>query len=282
MQFIRKRGYTINTENKLTALRNIIASYKKAVVAYSGGVDSTFLLRVAHDVLGTDALAVTIDSPLSPAQDLTRSDTIIQKWGISHHTLFIDLLMNEKIRANPNNRCYHCKKELFSTIRDFALAKGISAVLEGSNTDDIHDYRPGMQALEELGIHSPLKDAGLTKNEIRHLARQMGLPNWDRPSTPCLATRIPPGTPITVEVLKQVDRAEELLHAMGINELRVRVHGDLARIEVPREAMPLFIDEEHSARVSAEFRKLGFRHIALDIDGYRMGSMNKSAHNEEE
>lgn len=252
------------------------------MIAYSGGVDSTFLLRVAHDVLGSDAVAVTIDSPLTPALDMTRARTAIEQWDIPHHTLFIDLLADEKVRTNPHDRCYHCKKEIFSAIINFARERGIDAILEGSNADDVHDYRPGMKALEELGIHSPLKEAELSKNEIRLLARQMGLHNWDTPSAPCLATRIPHGTPITVQALKQVDRAEELLHTMGIKEVRVRVHGDLARIEVPREAMPFFISEEHSARISAEFRKLGFRHIALDIGGYRMGSMNRPTDGENE
>lgn len=264
-------------KNKLEKLDEIIASLGRVAVAFSGGVDSAFLLKYAHDRLGDNAIAVTADSPLVPADEIeaTRSFTGAEK--IEHAVLAIDIFRNSAVITNPPDRCYHCKLDIFRTISKFASSKRIHHVIEGSNSDDRDDYRPGMRALVELGVRSPLMEAGLTKDEIRRVSHDLGLAGWDRPASPCLATRIPHGVSITREMLDAIYRAEWYLRSLGFRDVRVRHHGDLARIEAPRAECALLLDPDRAAGIAEHFKSYGFTYITLDIEGYRRGSMNKQS-----
>jgi uncharacterized protein len=262
-------------KNKLSKLHDIIDSFGKLAIAFSGGVDSTFLLKIAHDRLGEGVTAITVNSQLISPDEIAVARDFITEEKINHIILSIDIFKNDDVIANPPNRCYHCKLDVFSTIREFAASKGIAYVADGSNHDDRDDYRPGMRALRELAIRSPLMEAGFTKDEIRTTARDMGLSAWDKPANPCLATRIPCGTAITKEMLETIYRAEQYLRELGFRSVRVRHHGNLARIEVPADDRRLFLDGALSMKVAERFKSLGFIYITLDIEGYRMGSMNE-------
>jgi len=244
------------------------------VVAYSGGVDSTFLASIAHDALGEKALAVTAFSPTYPASEIAQAESLARQLGLRHILIETNELEDPSFVANDPLRCYYCKRGLFQLLRRIADEEGLEVVLDGTNYDDLSDYRPGRMAAEELGVRSPLLEAGLTKADIRRLSRSRGLPNWDKPSTPCLATRIPYGTAITVELLRRVSAAEEYLAELGLRQFRVRHHGDIARIEVSAEDMALFTDGKIRLQVVEALRALGYSYVALDLAGYRMGSMN--------
>ena len=262
-------------KNKLTRLQDIIDSLGKLAIAFSGGVDSSFLLKVAHDRLGGNAIAVTVNSQLIAPDEIAAARAFTAEQKINHVILTVDIFKNNDVIANPPNRCYHCKLDVFSSIREFAASKGIAHVADGSNHGDRDDNRPGMRAIHELKVRSPLMEAGLTKDEIRDAARDMGLSVWDKPANPCLATRIPCGTAITKEMLETIYHAEQYLHELGFRSVRVRHHGSLARIEVPADERRLFLDGTLSMKVAERFKSLGFIYIALDIEGYRMGSMNE-------
>ncbi len=262
---------------KISILHRILDSCGSLAVAFSGGVDSTFLLKTAHERLGPNVTAVTADSPLIPPDEIEGACAFTAAEGIRHEVISIDILNNDSVTANPPDRCYHCKLDVFRAIVGYASSEGILHVAEGSNLDDRDDFRPGSRAIAELSILSPLMEAGLTKNDIRDASRAMGLAAWDKPANPCLATRIPCGTPITGEMLETIYRAEQYLHGLGIRHVRVRHHGTLARIEVTREDMEIILDEPAAADIAGTFKGLGFAHIALDIEGYRMGSMNEPA-----
>jgi pyridinium-3,5-biscarboxylic acid mononucleotide sulfurtransferase len=264
-------------KEKLTTLIRLIASLERVVVAYSGGVDSTFLLNVAHDRLGDGVTAVPVKSPLLAPDEIEAAASYAASEKVRHVVLTVDPLRNERLIANPPDRCYLCKLDVFRAIAAYASSVSIPHIAEGSHHDDSADDRPGMRALAELGIRSPLREAGLTKEEIRSAAKERGVPVWDKPANPCLATRIPTGTPITREKLETIYRAERFLRDLGIRDVRVRHHGEIARIEVPRERMAFILDSAISARITTALKSLGFRHIALDIEGYRMGSMNQPA-----
>ncbi len=261
-------------EEKITLLHRILDAYGSLAVAFSGGVDSSFLLKTARDRLGENVTAVTVRSPLIPPEEIeeTRNVTAIEK--ISHEIIVLDIFKNDRVIANPPDRCYHCKLDLFRAIIAFALSRGISHVAEGSNLDDRDDYRPGARAIVELSVQTPLMEAGFTKNDIREASRAMGLGLWDKPASPCLATRIPCGTAITAERLDAVYRAEMFLHGLGLRDVRVRHHGTIARIEAPMEDRDIILN--NSPAIAAALKRLGFAHIALDIEGYRRGSMNES------
>ncbi len=261
---------------KLDQLKTNLSSLSGIVVAFSGGVDSTFLLRVAYDVLGDRAVAVTARSSTYPEREYRESAAFIEALGAQQITITSEELEIEGFSKNPANRCYYCKKELFLKILDIAKELGISTIADGSNVDDTGDYRPGMLALKELGIISPLKAAGMTKEDIRILSREMNLPTWDKPAFACLASRFPYGQEITREKLNMIDQAEQFLFDHGFRQVRVRCHGDVARIEVPCEDRARLLDIELAQSVYAAFKKIGFSYVSLDLLGYRMGSMNET------
>ncbi|MFO7152060.1 MAG: ATP-dependent sacrificial sulfur transferase LarE [Bacillota bacterium] len=267
---------------KLEKLEDIIRNLGSVLIAFSGGVDSTFLLKVCLDVLGKDkVLAVTARSSTYPARELEEAKALALKLGARHEIIESEELAVPGFSENPPERCYYCKKELFGKLVRMARERGFNFVVDGSNADDTGDFRPGMKAKDELGVVSPLKEAGLTKAEIRNFSREMGLPTWDKPSFACLASRFPYGEKITAEKLDRVGKAEELLDALGFTQYRVRSHGDLARIEVLPDEIDKFFDSSLREKVTKEFKKLGFVYVSLDLTGYRTGSMNESLKEEE-
>lgn len=260
---------------KLESLENALSQMGSVLIAYSGGVDSTFLLKVASGVLGDGMIAATASSAIHPSRELVEAEKNARILGVKHVVLNTNELDDENFVSNPPERCYYCKKELFSKLTALAKRYELKYVADGSNYDDLGDFRPGMRAVSEFGVRSPLKEAGLTKGEIRTLSREMDLPAWDKPPQSCLATRFPYGTRTAREELSKVERAEDVLVGLGIKQSRVRVHGDIARIEVPKQDMHVFLDEDISGEIVDRFKALGYTYITLDIQGYRMGSMNE-------
>jgi len=263
-------------DRKLERLKMILREYGSIAIAFSGGTDSTFLLKVAHDVLGENAIAITARSSVNPEWEYIETLQFTKNLGIEHIVIDINITDIEAFRKNPENRCYFCKKEIFTRIQKAARDHGISNVADGSNVDDLDDYRPGMLALKELGVYSPLREAGFTKKEVREASKEMGLPTWDKPAFACLASRIPYGDEITKEKLKMIEQAEEYLFSLGFRQLRVRHHRDLARIEVAPEDRSKFFDKAFMDMVNAKFKEIGYKYTALDLAGYRMGSLNES------
>ena len=263
-------------EVKLERLRGQLREIGSAAVAFSSGVDSTFLLRVAHEELGENVVAVTARSHSFPKRELDEAAAFCAREGVRHEIIDSEELDIPGFAENPPDRCYHCKKALFGKLVAFAQANGLAAVLEGSNMDDDGDYRPGRRAIRELGIRSPLHDAGLTKAEIRVLSKRMGLPTADKPSFACLASRFPYGERITAAGLERVERAEQWLMdaGLGLAQLRVRSHGDMARIEVPPADIPRIA--ARAEEIAAALKSFGFAYVALDLQCYRTGSMNET------
>ena len=259
---------------KLEKLKEILRGCGRTAVAFSGGVDSAFLLRAARDALGSRCAAFTASSCIFPARELGEAKDFCARSGIRQEIIPFDALSVEGFRQNPPDRCYLCKRRLFGLLSESARKLGFSCIAEGSNMDDLGDYRPGLRAIAELGIRSPLREAGLYKSEIRALSREMGLPTWDKPSCACLASRFAYGETITEKKLAMADRAEMFLISLGFRQQRVRVHGDTARIEVLPEQFGLVMDNRE--RIAAAFRKFGFAYSALDLTGYRTGSMNET------
>lgn len=260
---------------KLAALRKLIGSMDSLAVAYSGGVDSTFLLKVAHEILGDRAIAVTAQSSTYPAQEFKAAIDFTSRVGIRQLVIGAEELDIEGFAANPLNRCYLCKRHLFTQVIAVASQHNIEFVADGTNADDSEDYRPGLKALDELGILSPLQQQGITKQEIRDISRVMGLPTWDKPDLACLASRFPYGQLISREKLAAVEQAEQILLDQGFRQVRVRHHGDIARIEVSPEERIRIMNAELMDQIYEQFQKLGFQYTALDLKGYRMGSMNE-------
>jgi uncharacterized protein len=258
---------------KFAEMITMIQKAGSAVLAFSGGVDSSFLLK-AMKVAGIRALAVTAASETVPEREVGRASEFAKETGIEHLVINTGELSNESYASNPPDRCFFCKDELFGRLRSIAGEKQYGSIFDGSNADDLRDYRPGRRAAEVHGVRSPLAECNFSKDEIRAMSRALGLSTWDRPSSPCLASRFPYGQRITVEGLRRIERAEEYLRGFGIGEVRVRIHGDVARIEVKEEDMHLLLGD-HRRRISETLRSLGFQFISLDLDGYRTGSMNR-------
>lgn len=263
-------------ERKHDRLRAELSELGSLVVGLSGGVDSVLLAKVASDVLGERVLAATADSPSLPRRELREAIAVAEQAGIPHEVIATDELDDPRYAANPANRCYFCRSELFTKLRELARARGIRWVAYGENVSDAGDHRPGAQAAAEQGVHAPLKAAGLDKEDVRRLAAHLGLPVWDKPEFACLASRLPHGTPVTAGRLAQVEAAEEVLAGLGLTQYRVRHHGDVARIEVPEADMGAVVAA--APRIVAELGRLGFRHVALDLAGYRRGSLNQTLH----
>ena len=265
----------METENKFNNLKKHLEQLKSVAVAYSGGVDSTFLLKVARDVLGDNVIAVTAHSSIHPEREFREAVNFVRKSGIRHMVITSEEVDSETFANNPPDRCYHCKRELLAKIIEVAQSNNIQHIVEGSNVDDTDDYRPGTKAVKELGISSPLKEAGLGKEDIRILSQKMNLPTWNKPAFACLASRFPYGQKITKDKLHVVDQAEQYLMDSGFKQVRVRHHGDIARIEVPAAERNKFFDMKLMDGVHEKFKQLGFMYTALDLKGYRTGSMNE-------
>lgn len=260
------------TEESLIKLKNNLLKIKKPVLAFSGGVDSTLLLHICS-MLKLDAEAVTVMSEFISKKEAEEINKLIASYSIKHRWIEISVLDDDTIAANDELRCYYCKRKIFQRIKDFS--DSIDATLiEGTHDDDMDDYRPGFRAITELNVKSPLKDAGFTKDNIRELARHYGLKVWDKPSLPCLATRIPYNSRITVNKLMEIDQAESFLKSIGFDELRVRHHDTVARIEIRVEQFQKILDSETRSLITEEFKKYGFNYISLDLEGYKRGNMN--------
>ena len=266
----------MDINEKFEKLKNYLSSLESVVVAFSSGVDSTFLLKTAHDVLGDKVIAVTAESCSFPKRELNEAKLFCQKEGIKHIVVESEELEIDGFCKNPVNRCYLCKKELFEKITEIAKENNIKNIVEGSNIDDNGDYRPGLQAVSELNIKSPLRYAELNKNEIRELSKKLELNTWDKQSIACLSSRFVYGEEITKEKLSMVDKAEQLLLDLGFHQLRVRIHGTIARIEVLPDEFPKLIEEKNRLKIVTEFEKYGFTYISMDLKGYRTGSMNET------
>jgi len=279
-----RRTSTSELDAKARVLRAALAGCDSLLIAFSGGADSAYLAWEATSVLGSSALCITADSPSYPDHHRQLALRIAREFGLRHEIVHTAELDRPEYRANPTNRCYYCKHELYTTLTRIGAERGIAVIADGSNADDRGDYRPGRQAAREFGVRSPLDDAGLTKSEIRELSRRAGLPTWDEPASACLSSRIPYHSEVTVEKLQIIERAEAAVRAMGFRVCRVRHHDlggadgrptALARLEIGRDELPRALESAISERLVRELRAIGYQHVTIDLQGYRMGSLNE-------
>lgn len=261
-------------EDKLNSLKKELKSMGKVAIAYSGGVDSNFLLKVAKDTLGDNVLAITINAMMHSSREIQESNNYAKEYGVKQIVYKVDDLNLEDFIENGPQRCYYCKKFVFTKIKEIASEHNIKYILDGTNLSDLGDYRPGLKALEELDIISPLKNAKLTKNEIRILSRELNVTTYNKAAFACLATRIPTNSKITKQKLRMIEEAEDFLQDCGFTQYRVRFHEDLARIEVDKKQISKFYNDEMINKVNLKFKEIGFKYVTLDLNGYKMGSMN--------
>lgn len=261
---------------KARRLQEILAGYDSVLVAFSGGVDSAYLAIAAQQALGSRALAVTADSPSYPDAHRRLALSIAGAFGFAHEVITTDELERPEYRANPANRCYYCKDELYGRLKDVAQRRGLAVIVDGNNADDRGDYRPGRQAAREHGVRSPLDDADLTKQDIRDLAKEAGLESWDEPASACLSSRVPYGTEVSNEILRQIEQAETIVRGLGFRIFRVRHHDAVARLEIARTEMPRALDPDVNARLVSALKELGYQYVSLDLQGYRLGSLNEA------
>jgi pyridinium-3,5-biscarboxylic acid mononucleotide sulfurtransferase len=263
-------------QHKLDRLRTILTDMGSVVVAYSGGIDSTFVLKVAHEQLRQNAIGITAVSPTFPSIELEAAERVAQEIGARYETVHTDQLAIDDFVKNDANRCFHCKTDLYQLLGTLRPTRGAKHVVDGTNLDDLGDDRPGIKAAREWGVRSPLVEAELSKADIRILAKELGLSNWDKPAAACLSSRIPRGNMITLEKLHWVEEAEAVLHREGFRQFRVRNHGEIARIEVAKDELPRLMESDRCATISAKLKELGFKFVTVDLEGYRPGGVTLS------
>ena len=265
----------MNTIAKEERLRELFRELESVIVAYSGGVDSSYVAYVANEELGPRALCITGQSASLPAYQRAEIDRVVEKFGFQHEVIHTEELENPDYRANNSNRCFFCKDELYSKLESVARSRGIKNIVDGSTVDDLGDFRPGRQAAAQHAVRSPLIEVGLSKTEVRELSRKVTLPTWDKPASPCLSSRIAYGTTVTIERLSKVDRGEEILREFGFREFRVRHHDQLVRLEIAQAEMDRALQKDLLDELAKKFRELGFKYVTLDLEGFRSGSMNE-------